>query len=254
MTRRLLIALLALTTSAFAETPNMPEFGVYDEASSIALPILKAHERVLSEHRNLTNEVVFVAILKSTPPEGLAAKAGEILDSWRMQTPKPPNTVLLLVDAEKGDLTIRVGLGLDPVLNEDRVEEIRRSFFIPEWQDGKDTRAITLSVIEVLRTLESPLVTGGEAIDAFERAGFSGGWIPVSAKKEGNSWWIWMLLGSVFIGFVLVRALAVEAHYTALGWVRVPAWKSILRSGFRRRKNKANGEGLITGGGVSGSY
>lgn len=254
MIGRLLIAFFALTTSVLAETPRAPEFGVYDEATRLALPVLKAHERVLSEHRNLTNESVFIAVLKSTPPEGLAEKAREILDAWRMQTPKPPNTVLMLVDSEKGELEIRVGLGLDAIVTDGRIQEIRKNYFRPEWREGNDTRAITLSVVEVLRTLESPLISGGEAIESYERAGFTGGWVPVSVKKQGNSWWIWMLIGFTFVVFVLIRALAVEAHYTALGWVRVPAWKSILRTGLRRRKNKSRGEGLITGGGVSGSY
>lgn len=243
---------LAAASLARADVPPAPEFGVLDEAQAFSLPVLKAAERVLSEHRRLTNETVFVAVLKSVPEGRLEDRATEILGSWRMETPNPPNTVLLLADAERGELFVRTGLGLDPVLTETEAQEIVEVYFKPEWRVGKTSRALTFAVVETLRALESPLIVNGEAVEAFERAGHAGGWTPISVIQQGRSWWIWVLAGAWVIGFTLYFALSVEAHYTALGWTRIPPWRAL---GDRlSRPGRGKSPALITGGGVSGSY
>jgi len=247
-----LLLLFVVIQSARAAVPPAPEFGVLDEVDAFSLPIRKATERVLSEHRRLTNESVFVAVVKSVPEGQLGARAREILDVWRMETPVPPNTVLLLVDAEHGELGIRAGLGLDPVVTEAEIKDVAKIYFRPEWRAGKPTRALTFSVVEVLRALESPLITNGEAVDIYDRAGHVGSWTPISVRDAGRSWWIWILSGGAVIGLAFYFALSVEAHYTALGWTRVAPWRALAHR--MSRPNKKRGEGLITGGGVSGSY
>lgn len=243
------------TGSAVAAEPMpMPEFGVLDLAEVLPLPILKATERVLREHQELTQETIFVVTFPNE--KRLDTTAMAFLEAWHMETPKPPNVVLLAVDADRGDLAIVSGLGFDAIIGAggtqafQRKSEIRKVFFDPEWKSGKKNRALVLAIVETLRTLDSPMITSGEAVDAFERAGFTGGWRPIVPIPKTSTPWIWMTVGSLFFGFILYRILAVETHSTGEGWHRIPATEVLTRR-FRKLKGVPP---LLTGGGVSGQY
>lgn len=245
-----LIGFLAIFNVARAELPARPEFGVLDRAEILPLSILKASERLIAEHERLTQEQVSIYTVGGLPKGEAASTATAIAEEWRKTSARPLSSVLLLVDADRGELEIRTGFGLDPVLPADKISEIRKHFFKPEWRAEKKSRGLVLSFVEVLRSLGSPLIAGNEATGAFEQAGFSGGWTPV--PPEGKSWtgWFFALLGLALSAFVLALSMIREVHYTASGWFRVtPA--QILRRFFRR---KTDGPKLVTGGGVSGTY
>jgi len=175
--------------SAFADAP---ESGILDRAQILPLPISKALERVLHEHRRATQDTIFLITEAKSPENGIDAEAGARLEEWRGSTPRPPNVVVIAVDAEEGNLAIRAGLGLDTTIGAgtDRAKEIRRVYFAPEWKVGNKHRALVLSTLEVLRALESPVVLSGEATDALERAGFSGGWTPEPITAKTSTTWI----------------------------------------------------------------
>ena len=82
-------------------------------------------------------------------------------------------------------------------------------------------------------------------------SGFPGSFTPASVRHEGNSWWIWILLGLIGIGGVFFVVLEKEAHYTASGWSRVRRFPFLKRLLGRKKKL---GSGLITGGGVYGRW
>jgi uncharacterized membrane protein YgcG len=249
------LPVLLLAVSPFlaraADLPPRPETGVVDTAQVLPLPILKATERVLTEHRELTQETVFLVVLRESPSEGLDERARAMLEAWRAETPKPPNTVILAVDAEKGKLSVQSGIGLDAAIGpgSGHAREIRDLRFKPEWSAGRKDRAVVLALMGALDTLESPLVTSGEAADTYERAGFAGGWVPREPSAGVSFTWLWMVFGAAVFAFALYRTLAVEVHTTGEGWHRVPVSEVLTR---RLRKSKA--PPLVTGGGVSGSY
>jgi uncharacterized membrane protein YgcG len=238
-------------TPVQAAVPERPEAGVVDAAQVLPLAALKATERILLEHQRLTLETVYVVTYAASPAEGIDAAALGLTEGWKAETPRPPNVVVIAVDAEKGKLGIAAGLGLDSVVGggSERVREIRRVFFDPEWKSGKKNRALVFAIMETLRTLESPLISSGEATEAYERAGFSGGWKPAAPVARTSTTWIWLLVGSFVFAFALYRTLAVEVHTTGEGWHRIPVSEVIMR---RLRKSKA--PPLVTGGGVSGKY
>ncbi len=243
-------------TGAFAapiEVPPRPEFGVLDQAGVFSLSLLKATERVLEEHRSLTQEQISIYTLADPPQGTLPEIAAAVADSWRRTAPRPPSSVLIVVGAERGEIEIITGLGLDPVLPSARISEIRKLVFQPEWRSARPPRALVLSLVEILRTLESPLVSSGEVTQAFERAGFSGGWTPASPSERSWIGWVFTIVGILAAGFVLLRTMTGEVHYTAMGWVRVTALESFQRF-FRRIRRKGKTPSLVTGGGVSGSY
>jgi uncharacterized membrane protein YgcG len=246
----LIFFLFLFASKANALTPQRPEFGVLDQSSVFPLSILKVTERLVTEHERLTQEQISILIQSPSDLDRPSDYSKEIFDQWRRTSPRPPNAVLVFVDAEKGALEIQTGHGLDPVLSSAKVVEIRKEIFKPEWNSGTKARAVVLAFVEVLRALESPLISGGEAIDGYERAGFSGGWSPTRPSERSWVGWIFALIGVAVAGFVLVRILIGETHYTADGWFRVPAIKNLKRLLPRSRKPPT----FVTGGGVSGHY
>jgi uncharacterized membrane protein YgcG len=244
------LALLAVALSANAELPARPEFGVLDQAGLLPLSILKATERMLIQHEKLTEEQVSVLTVTDVKKGELHSYGDSVLEKWRERAPQPPNSVLIVVNGETGELEIRTGLGLDPVLTSDKISVIRNRFFKPEWKTGKKSRAIILSLVESFRVLDSPLITSGELIDTYDRAGYSGGWTPVVRSPRPWIAWLLVLFGIGFVAFALVRILIGEVHYTATGWFRVSALKNLKRLVPRRKKTPT----LVTGGGVSGRY
>lgn len=247
----LLIASFLFSFTAQADLPARPEFGVVDRAQILPLPILKATERILSEHQKLTQETVFVVTEPETPSDGIDQEARALVEAWKSAAPKPPNVVVIAVDGKAGKIAIRAGIGLDALVGatSDRAGEIRRTFFDPEWKSGKPSRALVLSIVETLRAMESPLVTSDEAMDTYDHAGFSGGWTPVAPVAKTSTTWIWFLIGALVFGFALYRTVSIEIHTTGEGWRRVPVSEVLMR-----RLRKKTAPPLVTGGGVSGGY
>ena len=236
--------------AAADEIPERPELGLLDGASILSPPIEKATERLLSEHESATLERISILTLEKSPPGDFEEYSRDVAEAWRKTAPRPPSSILIVVDSERGDLSIRTGLGLDPVLPAARAAEIRKVDFKPEWKSGRKQRALVLSFVAVLKSIGSPLLDDDEAIRAYESAGFSGGWTPAPPPSRSGSPWVFLLLGLAATVFVLVRILIGEVHYTAAGWYPVPASRNLRRL-FRRRKRIGS---LVTGGGVSGSY
>lgn len=245
---------LLISVVSFAradDLPPRPENGVLDRAQILSLPILKATERVLHEHQRLTQDTIFIVTEPDAPRDGIGSEALSLLEAWRGDSPNPPNVIVIAVDAKHGRLAIRAGLGLDTVIggNTDHGREIRQTIFEPEWRSGKPYRAVVLTLMEVLRSLESPLISSGEAVDGFEHAGFSGGWTAAPVTARTSTTWVWVALGFVIFAFALYRTLAVEVHTTGEGWRRIPVSEVLAR-----RLRRKTAPPLVTGGGVSGNY
>jgi uncharacterized membrane protein YgcG len=248
----LLLGLSLVGSSARADDlPSRPEFGIRDDALVLPLPILKLTEHLIAEHESLTQERISILTLRHSPKDLKESTAG-IFEEWRKTAPKPPDSVLIVVDAEKGQIEIRTGLGLDPVLTSAKIEDIRKRIFTPEWSGDKPYRALVLTFVETLRSLGSPLIEREEAISAYEHAGFSGGWTPVEAKGKSRRAWFFALVGIFVAGFALVRIMIGEVHYTEAGWYPVPASHNLRR--ILRRRGGRKTPSLVTGGGVSGKY
>ncbi len=230
--------------------PARPEFGVLDQASIFPLPVLKTTERMISEHERLTLERISILTLTGVSKGGLSEISGPVFDAWAASAPRPPSSVLILVSGDRGEIEVRTGLGLDPVLSSAKIADLRKRIFAPEWAARKPSRAVILSFVEVLTALDSPLISGNEVTDAYERAGFSGGWIPAAPTRRSWTPWFFAVLGILTAAFVLVRILIGEVHYTATGWFPIPASRNLRRL-FRRRGRTSS---LVTGGGVSGKY
>lgn len=239
---------LAYPSSA-GDVPARPEFGVLDRASLFPLPILKATERLIADHENLTGERISIVTVNGDAPVGETADA--FFQEWRKTAPRPPNAVLIAVNADRDELAIRTGLGIDPVLPAAKIAEIRKTIFKPEWKGGKKSRAMVLTFVEVLRGLGSPLATENEAVDTYERAGFTGGWSPAVVVERAWVVWLAVVGGLAAAAFVLLRIMIGEVHYTAAGWFRVPASRNLSRMLHRWRSGTPS---LVTGGGVSGEY
>ncbi|MBC7384841.1 MAG: TPM domain-containing protein [Cryobacterium sp.] len=232
--------------------PSRPLQGLVDGGKALPLILAKTLERLLLEHQSLTGETIDVYTLAKTPEDQtFDAYTSRVFAEWRSTAPKPPSTVVLFFDLEEKKMATLSGVGLDSLMAERGGDSIAKKFGVPEMRHGRSDRAVILSTRRVFEILESPVFVNGKFDTELREAGFLEPLIPVAESESGRHWWIWILFGSVLIILVGYRILAVEVHYQASGWQRIPPWENFVR--YVRSRMKKSPE-LITGGGVSGNY
>lgn len=237
---------------AVASVSERPLGGVRDEAKLLSLKTTKTIEKLIAEHQNLTQETILFSIWTGNPEGGLEAATRDTFHEWKRSTVKPTSVVLIGVDAKSGEFDIQVGIGLESILNRDEIERIRDRYFKPEYSQGAIDRPFYLSFLEVLKVLDSPLIQNGKAEAWIREAGFPGEFRPVEPTTHATSfWWVWIVLGVIGLGGFFFVVFEKEAHYTAGGWAHVRRFPFFRRLFGGKKKL---GQGLITGGGVSGRW
>ncbi len=263
MMRRFIISFLILfflvSEKSFAidSLPLKPLKGISDSAQALSLSLTQVLERSLDEHLNLTQESILVLTLKNSPiDEDIDSFTVRVFNSWKVSTPKPPSSLVIVFDLERKRLSWKAGVGLDSLLMDRGATKIINEIVNPEFKAGRSDRAILLTLRRFFELLESPVFVNGKFDSDLKDSGFNESLNPTDISHEGRGWLFWFLGGfaiSLFFGY---RILAVEIHYTSAGWHRVSGWENLLR--FLNRKIVKNiiktTPHLKTGGGVSGSY
>lgn len=237
--------------------PPKPLQGISDSAQVLSLTLSKSLERLLDEHRNLTNESILILTLKKTPAEeSLDAYTVRVFDSWKPSTPKPTSAVVLAFDTQANKFAWKAGVGFDSLLADRNADSVGAKIAVPELRHDRQDRSVILTVRKFFEMLESPVFVNGRFDSEMRDGGFYETFTPVAISKQGWSWWIWVVGGVFVAGFLGHRILTIEIHYTAAGWHRISGWENTRRY-FRRKISKilkTKSPKLTTGGGVSGSY
>ena len=240
----------AADEATLKSVPELPTYALLDESRKLKAPMVRALERVLTEHSTLTGQPVFVAVFESkleekSGGEDFSAYSLRVFDHWKNAFGDRSDVVLLAVDLRSHQGRIEVGYQVEPMLGESKTRAIIRDFLVPELSAGNPGRAVSLALMEILKSLESPLVQSGEGQKILIAGGFTGSWQPTVRAEAQRGWGLWFLLGFGLLIVVIFRVMDVEAVYTGRGWVRVRPWK------MKFRKSQP---GLITGGGSCGSW
>jgi uncharacterized protein len=245
---------LAITsqTHAAQPLPPVPQYYLLDEASLLTTQQQKAIATILIEHDHATGQQLVVAIFKSVPNQEDANRhTRRVFEEWQIGKRGTDNGALLTLYAKEQKARLEAGYGL-PALNETRASAVLGDFMAPELKAGHPYRAIALSVLEILRTIESPLIESGRAEQLLEQGGLDGNLRPVTHGFGTGplGWFGFLALGILLSLFVLNNILAAEAHFTGEGWYRPNPWKLLTpRALLDRRKTPR-----LAAGGTHGEW
>lgn len=255
---RKLPALLALLVSlagagwsgsaAATQLPNPPRYYVLDEPSVLSARTLSALQELLVRHDQVTGEQVVIAIFQNLGDEDVVDWTHRVFGHWGVGRRGKNNGVLLALYWKERKARIEVGYGLEPNLTDSRSKEILSDYLIPELKRGNPDKALTLAALEILRSLDSPLLVNGTAERILRSAPTVGS--GREAPKTGSFWWIWLVVGLILASIALNILTAADAHFTGDGWYRP---RPRIRPRFRRGSWGAGwGSPVGWGGGAGG--
>ncbi len=250
----LLLALLSLGAAsihpaAAADLPPSPPTHVLDEPGVLNPNVRTAVAALLAEHERITSEQFVVAIFNSLGEEDLVDYSSRIFQAWRIGKRGKDNGILLALYWNDRRARIEVGYGLEGLLTDARSKRVLEDFLIPELRARDPDRAISLSVLEVLDAVESPLIENGRAQEILRSGGMRGDFAPRTFQDapQIRGWWIWIVAGFFVLFLAFQFITAAEAHFTRGGWYRPNPWQRV-----RRRSTWHSGWGGGFGGGGGG--
>ncbi len=187
---------------------------------------------------------MLIAIFDSLGDEDLVDYTNRVFSAWKIGKRGKDNGVLLALYWKDHKARIEVGYGLEPLLTDAKSKQILSDFLIPELKAGQPDRALSLSALEILRTIESPLIASGRAEQILRADGFKGGLQPAAPTTSSGTSSFWVLAAIILFIFVINRVSSADAHFTRSGWYRPRP--RIRRGGW--------GGPFIGGGGFGGGF
>jgi uncharacterized protein len=226
-----LAALVAAGSAAAAEIPT-PAGPITDRAGVLGQDALQRLTRILDDVRGRTGAQIAVLVVPSTAPDSIEDYSIAVFDRWKIGQQGKDNGLLFLVAVQDRRMRITTGYGLEGILPDGKVGEIRDRAIIPLFRTGQYADGI---------------VQGTEALAAAilgQTGGSSGlGAQATPGRRAGRvgSRWTGILL-AVFVLLILVSVAASAADRRA----------SLGGRGIGRRRTGWLPWGI--GGGVGGGY
>lgn len=226
------IALVVASATTGLASPNKqipppPTYYVLDEPHLLNQQATRALQALLIEHDRATGEQIVVAIFNSLDGEDLNDFTNRVFQKWEIGQREQDNGVLLAIFNQDHKARIEVGYGLEPKLTDVKSSRILRDYLIPGMKAGQPAEAVTQSALQILQTLESPLVQNGRAQQILRSGGVLRQNInssqPLSVMKGG--WIVWLFLGLVLMTIVSHIISSAEATFTRAGWYRPRPWR-----------------------------
>ena len=193
-------AALSSAHAASQPIPPAPEYYVLDEPGLLTPQQQKALATMLIEHDDATGEQIVVAVFKTLGGEAATSRTHEIFEQWQVGKRGQDNGDSALY-AKEHTARIEAGYGLDTRMGDAEIRKILHDFLVPELHAGHAFRALGLSMLEILRSLESPLIETGRAEELLQIGGLQGSLKPVTRGPTPGSWWLYVLFGAAFADF-----------------------------------------------------
>jgi uncharacterized protein len=192
-----LLALLACVAVAFAARAGEPAIPapsgyVNDRAGAMGGWAART-EALCREIERATGAQVAVLTVKST--EGMAPQqyAQRVFDRWKIGKKGKDDGVLVLLAVDDRKLWIATGYGVEGVLPDGKVGEIRDRYMVPAFRQGRYGEGIHDGVAAI-----GAVLRGGKAPPPKGAAGRKGPRVP---------FWLFLLLAPIVV-ILLFRALA----------------------------------------------
>lgn len=227
----ILAGLVAAGSGAAAEIPP-PAGPITDRAGVLGQDARQRLARILDEVRERTGVEIAVLVVPSTAPDSIEDYAIAVFDRWKIGQQGKDNGLLFLVAVQDRRMRITTGYGLEAILPDGKVGEIRDRAIIPLFRAGRYADGIVRGTETLAAAILSPqAATAGPAAQIRPR--------PRAGRVGGR--WTGVLL-AVFVLLILFSvALSAADRRAALGG-----------RGVGRRRSGWLPWGI--GGGVGGGY
>lgn len=222
------------SVSASQQIPPSPQYYVLDEPHVLSKSIYESIQTLLVQHDHLTGEQVVIAIFNNLNNEDIVTWTNQVFTNWQIGQRGKDNGVLLALYWSDHKARIEVGYGLEPILTDAKSKDLLENYLTPELRNTNPDRAISLTTLQILRILDSPLLQNGKAEEILRSGGFQGSWKPIKTPQHG--WSVWLILGFILLIIVLNILTTAEAHFSRDGWFRPSPWP-------KRRLGKPWGSG-----------
>ncbi|MCM0605102.1 MAG: TPM domain-containing protein [Xanthomonadaceae bacterium] len=227
------------------EIPPTPKTYVYQEISLLAPETNAALERLLYEHARITTEQIIYAVFETLGDESLEDFTTKVFEAWKPGAARKNNGALVAIFWKERKIRVEVGYGLEGQLTDSKSKDVISDIMIPEMRAGKPDAALIQSALEILKIIESPLISDGRATQILAGANLTHTLHKRKSLPLGTMIFIWILIfGAIaFFARLIYEAIAQESYYSSTGW------------GYTRRnaRNHHNGGGFFGGGFGGGS-
>ncbi|MGK5082591.1 TPM domain-containing protein [Bdellovibrionota bacterium FG-1] len=226
-----LLTTLVTLTAANAQnaTPfDQPPYYILDENKILTERQTHALSSLLIEHDKASGEQIIVGLFQSLPEEGAetaALRTSRIFNQWPVSQRPGGEGALLAIYIREHQAAFEAGYGLSTRIREGEVRRILGEFLFPELKAQQTYRAIGLSLVEILRILESPLMESGRAQEILRAGGLQNEF--TATRRAANHWWLWVLGGLTLLLGMLSQLASSETHFTSSGWFKPKLWKRL---------------------------
>lgn len=205
-------------------------------------------ETILAEHHQLTGEIigVYFQLGEVTSPQELYNEFIASFEKPDSKTSKDyafdADNGALLVLSDKSKAQVITGVRMDPIFAPDMTSDLLYDFFYTSLDGSNQTvfeEAVTRTVIQILKVLESPLHENGRIKDLFDSANYEHILLPkerwIETRTTSNFFWfLYIFMGGfgAFLIYFSYRAVTrKEIHYSSEGMVRLnPIQQTFLES------------------------
>jgi len=203
----ILAGLVAAGSGAAAEIPP-PAGPITDRVGVLDQDIRQRLARILDDVRERTGVEIAVLVVPSTAPDSIEDYSIAVFDHWKIGQQGKDNGLLFLVAVQDRRMRITTGYGLEAILPDGKVGEIRDRAIIPLFRAGRYADGIVQGTQALAAAVLSPAgAAAGPAAQSRPR--------PRAGRVGGR--WTGVLL-AVFVLLILFSvALSAADRRAALG-------------------------------------
>ncbi len=240
------VGILFFVQLALCQTlPPPPTQYVLDEPHILSDKTLRSLQALFLAHDRATSEQIVFAIFNTTSGEDPVLWTNRIFQAWKLGQKGKDNGVLLALYWKEHKARLEVGYGLESLLTDAKSKSILANVLAPALKQGRPDSALTLTAIEILKILQSPLIKNGEAEKILQGLKISHS--QFSSTPEANSW-VWIALG-IILFFLIGRMIFISREQS----FDRNTWHPIVFFPFRhRRGRKSDHDDFFGGGGFGG--
>ncbi len=224
-----LAGLVAAGSGAASEIPP-PAGPITDRAGVLGQDARQRLTRILDDVRERTGAEIAVLVVPSTAPDSIEDYSIAVFDRWKIGQQGKDNGLLFLVAVQDRRMRITTGYGLEAILPDGKVGEIRDRAIIPLFRAGRYADGIVRGTEALAAAILSPAAaTTGPATQAPPRR---------RAGRVGGRWTGVLL--AVFVLLILFSVAAFGGGPTCRsGWPRGrPATERLAALGDRGRRGR----------------
>lgn len=238
--------LASICSAATPQPPDQPGKRVVDLAGIMDQNSRLSLESYLAQIEKATTAQIVVLTLNSLDGEDIEGFSIRTAERWKLGVKGKDNGILITVAVKDRKYRIEVGYGLEQIIPDSLAGTIGRTYFVPEFRQGRYSAGIIKAVHEIgSRIAKSHGVEVKNIPENFKRS-----------KQEKPSLLKMIFMGAIAIGVLILFILNPQLFLMTLLLLSSGrgggGWSS--GGGFGSSGGFSGGGGSFGGGGASGSW